>query len=100
DKARIEAHFKSAAVKVLDTDALDVLTGKRRQAAQSPGIGTGQQMFRLRDLIKGLEDSSLNDIDHDIGHERDDDDEEEYPSGDDELGDEGAEKHGRRRKTR
>ncbi|MEX2684039.1 MAG: AAA family ATPase [Candidatus Sigynarchaeota archaeon] len=95
DKARLEAHFKSAAIMVLDTDALDVLSGKRRQAAQPHGVGTGQPMFRLRDLIKGLEDASTGGVDDDI----DDDEDEEDSSDVEELDSDGDEKRRWRKKN-
>ncbi len=86
DQVRLEAHFKSAAVKVLDADALDVLAGTKRQKAPSPVGGTGRPVFRLQDLLRGLEDASPGGDDDDVddaGNE--DDDDEKGSEGDEEL---------------
>ncbi len=87
NQARLEMHFKSAAVKVLDAEALDVLAGIRhKKVSPFPG-GTAQPSSKLIDLLKELEDvTGGGNIDDDTGDDGIDDDN----TGNDDDGDDKA----------
>ncbi len=75
DQARLERHFKSAAVKVLDADALNVLAGTPRQKVSPFPGSAAQPTSKLLDLLKELDDATGGGGNDDTDDDSDEDEE-------------------------